>query len=204
MKVAIYCRVSTKEQAKKHSLDAQKKILTDYCKERNWDYDIYQDDSSGLTMNREGLQKILDNKSRYNILMVTENDRLSRNPDHKVIIRYELKKAGVDFIAVNEPTEKSEFDKLLEKFLDIVSWWEAEQRKRRCERGRKIAIEKGIMCHRKPLKIKNGEVVSRIKELRGENKSLREISKIINEEFKNLEGFDGITHSGIKYVLDNL
>ena len=110
MKAAFYVRVSTKEQAKKHSIEAQIKELREYCEKHNLEiFKIYTDSKGGdLFEEREGLMQLLDDKDKYNVLLFTEYDRLSRDPDIKGFVKFELKKAGIKIISINEKEQKSE------------------------------------------------------------------------------------------------
>jgi DNA invertase Pin-like site-specific DNA recombinase len=65
--VAIYTRLSDEDRDKQHesdeseSIQNQKAMLVDYCKERNWDvFDIYCDeDYSGIDRKRPDFNRIL-------------------------------------------------------------------------------------------------------------------------------------------------
>ncbi|MCM1220003.1 MAG: recombinase family protein, partial [Lachnospiraceae bacterium] len=65
-KVGIYCRLSIEDKDKlKHddsqSIQNQKSMLRDYCRERDWEiYDIYCDDGySGVDRNRPEFNRLL-------------------------------------------------------------------------------------------------------------------------------------------------
>lgn len=83
-KAACYCRVSHEEQ-KLHglSIEAQKEDLKQYCKRNNYKiYKFYIDE--GLTAKntkRQGLQNLLSDldKDKFDIVLFTKLDRLSRN-----------------------------------------------------------------------------------------------------------------------------
>lgn len=83
-RVAIYCRVSTDEQAKEGvSLDEQRTRLTAYCVAMGWTVEIveYIDDGySAKNMQRPALARLLCDVKNGTIskLMVTKLDRLSR------------------------------------------------------------------------------------------------------------------------------
>lgn len=82
MKVAIYCRVSTEEQALGgHSIEAQRQELIKYCSAFDYEiYDFYVDAGfSASTMERPALQKLLADSNKYNIALVWRLDRISRD-----------------------------------------------------------------------------------------------------------------------------
>lgn len=94
--VAIYVRLSDEDRNKQHesdeseSIQNQKAMLCDYCKERNWDvFDIYCDeDYSGADRNRPEFNRMLDDcEKRYiNIVLCKSQSRFSR--DLEVIEKY--------------------------------------------------------------------------------------------------------------------
>ena len=65
--VAIYVRLSDEDRNKKYkgdeseSIQNQKSMLTDFCRERNWEiYDIYNDeDYSGTDRNRPEFNRMI-------------------------------------------------------------------------------------------------------------------------------------------------
>ena len=62
MKVAIYTRVSTEDQAREGtSLEVQSEFLVEFAKRQGWDvFDIYVDDGySGYSTDRPALRKLL-------------------------------------------------------------------------------------------------------------------------------------------------
>jgi len=94
--VAIYARLSDEDRDKQHETDEsesiqnQKAMLGDYCKERNWEvFDIYCDeDYSGIDRNRPEFNRLLaDCENGYiNIVLCKSQSRFSR--DMEVIEKY--------------------------------------------------------------------------------------------------------------------
>jgi DNA invertase Pin-like site-specific DNA recombinase len=179
MEVFFYVRVSTAEQGKKHSLEAQIDELRSYCSEKGHTLkNIFSDKKSGMTMDRDGLQSLLENIEQADLVLVTEWDRLTRHPDHKVIIKYEIKRAGKNIIAINDTNkETSEFEEFTERMIALINWWENKRRALRAERGRKKAIEKGIQCSRPPLVQTDHAKFLRIIELRAKGTGYHKIAK---------------------------
>ncbi len=182
MDVFVYTRVSTSEQAKKHSLEAQLDELQTYCAKKGYHVArIYTDKKSGMSMDRDGLQNLLENISQCDLVLVTEWDRLSRHPDHKVIIQYEIKRAGNKILAINETSEKrSEFEEFSDRLIALINWWENKRRALRVERGRKKALEKGVKCHRPPLWETDYAKYQQIMELRAKGMGYHKIAGRLN------------------------
>lgn len=83
LKVAIYTRVSTEEQAiEGFSLKAQEDKLRDYAKDKGYEvYDIYIDDGySGKNYHRPEIQRLLKNlvEGKFHGILVKTVDRISR------------------------------------------------------------------------------------------------------------------------------
>ncbi len=193
MKAVLYVRVSTKEQAKKHSIEAQIKELREYCEKNNLEiFKIYTDNKGGdLFEEREGLMQLLDDKDNYDVLLFTEYDRLSRDPDIKGFVKFELKKAGIKIISINEKEQKSEYDELMEGVINLFARFETKRRLRRLKRGFQIAIDKGVRCHRPPLSEKNPSLHTEVTGLKKAGLSYGSIAKIT-----------GLSKAGVYYIIN--
>ncbi|BCB80907.1 hypothetical protein Pflav_073170 [Phytohabitans flavus] len=81
-RVAIYVRRSTDDEHQPFSLDAQRTALTKYVTAQpNWVIVAeFEDDASGATTNRPGLQKALRaaEAGRFDLLLVYRTDRFTR------------------------------------------------------------------------------------------------------------------------------
>jgi len=111
-KVAIYTRVSTEEQVKYGvSLDTQKETLINYCKEHNYEiYKIYTDEgiSASTITKRRALVELLENLDKFDMILFTKLDRLSRNVlDANNIVQL-LDKSNVSFKAILEDDLETE------------------------------------------------------------------------------------------------
>ena len=94
--VAIYVRLSDEDNNKQHETDEsesiqnQKAMLSDYCKERNWDvFDIYCDENySGIDRKRPDFTRMLSDceKGFINVVLCKSQSRFSR--DMEVIEKY--------------------------------------------------------------------------------------------------------------------
>ena len=102
--VALYCRVSTEEQAKfGFSIDAQKNALIKYCEENKLNYELFVDEGiSASSMKRPSLQRFLARVNEFDTLLFTKLDRLSRNVLDANTINSTLMKSGVTMKAIDE------------------------------------------------------------------------------------------------------
>ncbi|OPY88347.1 MAG: DNA-invertase hin [Smithella sp. PtaU1.Bin162] len=116
MKVALYTRVSTEDQAREgFSLTVQKNYLIEHAKAQGWEIfcsipgcQVYEDDGySGATMDRPALRKLLfDAKNKlFNVLIVYKQDRLTRKLKDTLAILEDLDTLGIGFRSVTEPMD---------------------------------------------------------------------------------------------------
>lgn len=81
-RAAIYIRVSTQEQAQEgYSVGEQKERLVAYCKAHDWLIaDIYADAGyTGSNLKRPGIQKLISETDKFDLVLVYKLDRLSRS-----------------------------------------------------------------------------------------------------------------------------
>lgn len=106
MKVAIYCRVSTEEQ----DVDKQEFICRKYCELNNFEiFKVYKDVISGATSSRPEFNQMLEDMRHYKFdaIMVTKLDRLSRSLKHLLSLIDEFKIKGIHFIATTQNIDTS-------------------------------------------------------------------------------------------------
>lgn len=110
MKCAIYCRVSTEEQALEgHSIEAQKQELIQYCKAFEYEiYDIYIDAGfSAGTMERPALLSMLRSVNEFDVVLVWRLDRISRDMADLMKILEILNNSNVVFKSKTENFDTS-------------------------------------------------------------------------------------------------
>ncbi len=114
MRVALYTRVSTEDQAREgFSLEVQKNFLLEYAKNSKWENfcsiagkDIYEDDGfSGATMDRPAFQRLLFDarNKKFDLLVVYKQDRLSRKLKDLLCVLEELESLGIMYKSATEP-----------------------------------------------------------------------------------------------------
>jgi site-specific DNA recombinase len=112
MKVALYVRVSTEEQADEgFSINGQIKTLEDYCERNRYEVvKVYKDEGlSGKSMNRPALRELLkDCKSNlFDMVMVWKISRLARKQVDFLNIIDLLEKNNVTFFSYSENIDAS-------------------------------------------------------------------------------------------------
>lgn len=150
IKVALYPRVSTQEQANEgYSIQEQIERLTKYCEAMDWTiYKIYTDPGySGGDTNRPGLQEMLKDvrDGKVEKVVVYKLDRLSRSQkDTMLLIEDEFLAHGVDFVSMSENFDTSTpFGRAMIGILAVFAQLERENIKERMSMGREARAKLG-------------------------------------------------------------
>jgi DNA invertase Pin-like site-specific DNA recombinase len=101
MKVAVYTRVSTKDQ----DADKQERLCRKYCEIQSHDiFKFYTDITSGTKESRPQWNLLLNDMRLYKFrgLVVTKLDRIGRSLKHLVSLFEEFNNKRVEFIAVTQ------------------------------------------------------------------------------------------------------
>ncbi|HID24891.1 MAG TPA: recombinase family protein [Thermoplasmata archaeon] len=110
VRVAIYTRVSTEDQAKEgFSLDAQLDKLRAYCKARDWVIagEYIDDGYSGRTTKRPAYQRMMEEMNKWDVVLVIKMDRIHRNSKNFMLMMEHLKKEGKEFVSMTESLDTS-------------------------------------------------------------------------------------------------
>jgi DNA invertase Pin-like site-specific DNA recombinase len=110
MRIAIYCRVSTDEQAAEgYSLASQVERLQDYCKAREWAIaGVYSDGGySGRNTRRPEYTRMMDERDTWDGLLVLKMDRIHRNTKNFIIMMENLQAWHKEFISMTEALDTS-------------------------------------------------------------------------------------------------
>jgi len=105
VRVALYLRVSTEEQAKEgYSLGAQRLTLEDYCEIHDLQIvKVYTDDGySGTNTRRPAYREMLSEIDSWDSILVLKMDRIHRNTRNFIEMMDFLKKKGKSFISKQE------------------------------------------------------------------------------------------------------
>ncbi|MGV8956583.1 recombinase family protein [Lactococcus lactis] len=137
-KVAIYCRVSTLNQAEDgYSIGEQQDKLNKYCEIMGWEViETYTDAGfSGSNIERPAMKQMLKDAAnhRFNTILVYKLDRLSRNTsDNLYLIKEVFKKNNIEFVSLNEKIDTS--DAMGEFFFTLLAAVAEMERKTITER----------------------------------------------------------------------
>ena len=104
-RAALYCRVSTEDQAKEgFSLTAQKERLEAYCMAKGWNVSkVYVDDGySGRKDDRPAYLEMMKEKDNWDILVVLKMDRIHRNSKNFTLMMERLHDWNKEFTSMQE------------------------------------------------------------------------------------------------------
>lgn len=150
MRVGLYPRVSTIEQAKEgYSIGEQTERLKKYCEAMGWEvYKIYTDPGySGGSMDRPGLQNLISDveDGLLDKVVVYKLDRLSRSQlDTLYLIEKVFLVNNTDFVSMSENFDTSTpFGRAMIGILAVFAQLEREQIKERTMMGKQARAEEG-------------------------------------------------------------
>ncbi len=157
MRAAIYCRVSTKEQAKNLSLATQQRACVVYCRQHCIEVDKVwvEEGESAKTADRPEFQKLLsycrENKGRIHCVVVYKIDRFARDKYDHYAVRLLLNKYGITLRSATEPIDDSSTGKLMEGILAACAQFDNDVRGERTVAGMRASLEKGRWTFQAPL-----------------------------------------------------
>ena len=161
-RVAIMCRVSSDEQAKGYSLDAQYESITRFCERNNYEivYEI-KEDHSAKTFNRPEWKKwkkyANTNFRNIDMLLITTWDRFTRNAvDGHIEIRDHINKWGITIQAVEQRIDFSiPEQKAMLAFYLIMPEIDNDRRSMKVKEGIRQALKQGRWIRKAVIGYKN-------------------------------------------------
>jgi site-specific DNA recombinase len=134
-----YARVSTADQLTNTSIPGQIESCRKYAAQNGLTIlEEITEDFSGTVLERPGLQKAMgylrDHEAQ--VLLVTEQDRLSRDLVHTLLLMQEAETLGGEIAFVNQPRERSAEGDLLLKISGVFKEYERAKIKERTQRGK--------------------------------------------------------------------
>ena len=225
VKVAVYARVSTQEQAVEGtSLEHQSEQLKKYCESQGWEIFLtYVDPGyTGKDDNRPGLKHMLsDAKSGlFDKVVIYKLDRLARNLRLMLEIEDKLKKESVSLHSIKESLDTSTaIGRTVFQVLGLTSEWERDAIVERTRSGRIQRYKEGRWAGGKPpygylydketkkLAINETEarIVRRIFEKYNSGSSLSAVANMLNRDKVRPRGATGKgwRSTAIRHILIN-
>lgn len=153
---AIYCRVSTDEQARKgYSLDDQRHACRSHLLKLGFsDIKEYIDDGySGEYLERPALESLRNDISmgQLDYIAIYDPDRLSRNLTNQLILADEIEKAGARLTFVTGDYDCSPEGRLFFSMKGAIAAYEKAKIRERTSRGRRAkAIQGKVISNANP------------------------------------------------------
>ncbi|MBV8705461.1 MAG: recombinase family protein, partial [Acetobacteraceae bacterium] len=149
--VAVYARVSSDQQAERHTIDSQ---LSDLKARALGDGHRVRDDMlfvdnghSGASLVRPALERLRDvaSLSALDIVYVHAPDRLARSYAHQALLLEEFARAGVRVVFLNRPIGDSPEDNLLLQLQGMFAEYERAKVLERSRRGKRHRARAGAV-----------------------------------------------------------
>ena len=149
--VAIYARVSSDQQAERHTIDSQLSELTARVAR---DGHIVHDDRlfvdnghSGASLVRPALEHLRDliALAAIDTLYVHAPDRLARSYAHQVLLLEEFARAGTEVVFLNRPIGDTPEDSLLLQLQGMFAEYERAKMLERSRRGKRHRAQAGAV-----------------------------------------------------------
>ena len=126
MRVWLYYRLSRDDDVEQNSLTNQKNILVEYAKAHNYEIigESFDDNVSGMTFEREGIEKIYEqfDKKSIDAVVVKDLSRLGRHRTQTMVFIDELRRHNIRVLSVTENIDSfNEADDLTIGFKGIIN-----------------------------------------------------------------------------------
>src|SRR5829696_2949364 len=149
LRVAIYARVSSEQQAQQDTIASQLETLERRIRDDRLDCDpelrFLDDGVSGTWLARPGLERLRDQAAAGAIdrLYVLDPDRFSRKYAYQVLILEELAHRGVEVVFLCNPLGHDPAENLLVQVQGMIAEYERAKILERSRRGKQHAARRG-------------------------------------------------------------
>ncbi len=149
MKVALYARVSTKNQEKHDTIASQVEALRTYAKAQGVaiaeDYVCQDEGYSGALLARPALDRLRDGAQAgaFDGILILSPDRLSRKYAYLILILEEFERLGVSVTFLEQPPADDPHSALLVQIQGAVAEYERTKLAERYRRGKLYRARQG-------------------------------------------------------------
>ena len=149
IRAAIYARVSSEQQAERHTIDSQVEALlaraTADGHEIQAELRFLDDRHSGASLIRPALERLRDLAAMgaIDLVYVHAPDRLARSYAHQAVLVEEFARAGAEVVFLNRPIGQTPEDTLLLQLQGMFAEYERTRIAERSRRGKRHRAQAG-------------------------------------------------------------
>jgi site-specific DNA recombinase len=152
---AIYCRVSTEDQARNYSIPSQLEAIREYATKHDFDVvrEFVDEGVSGVILDRPALSELREYVRHRTVdtIIAYDPDRLSRKLVHLMILADEFERQGKQLHFVTQSMGQSPEDKMLFGMKGLFAEYERTKLLERTMRGKLRKAKDGKQPCGKPL-----------------------------------------------------
>src|ERR1700674_463496 len=151
LRVALYARVSSQQQADAHTIASQVEALKSRIQSDGYRLEeelcFLDEGYSGSTLFRPALERLRDQAAAcsFDRLYVHSPDRLARAYAYQVLLVDELKRHGIELVFLNRDIGQSPEDTLLLQMQGMMAEYERAKIMKRSRRGKRHAAQAGSL-----------------------------------------------------------
>jgi site-specific DNA recombinase len=151
VRAAIYARVSSDQQAERHTIDSQVEALLARATVDGHEIEtalrFLDDGHSGASLIRPGLERLRDlaAMSAIDVVYVHAPDRLARSYAHQAVLIEEFARAGTEVVFLNRPIGQTPEDTLLLQLQGMFAEYERARMLERSRRGKRHLAQAGVV-----------------------------------------------------------
>src|SRR3954453_20288260 len=149
VRAAIYARVSSDQQAGRHTIDSQVEALLARAAADGHaiqaELRFLDDCRSGASLIRPALDRLRDRAAMgpIDVVYVHAPDRLARSYAHQAVLIEEFARAGTEVVFLNRPIDQSPEDNLLLQLQGMFAEYERARMLERSRRGKRYLAHVG-------------------------------------------------------------
>src|SRR3712207_1778065 len=151
VRAAIYARVSSDQQAERHTIDSQVEALLARAAadghEVTAELRFLDDGHSGASLMRPALERLRDlaAMAAIDVVYVHAPDRLACSYAHQAVLVEELARAGAEVVFLNRPIGQTPEDTLLLQLQGMFAEYERTRIVERSRRGKRHLAQAGVV-----------------------------------------------------------
>lgn len=148
MKAGIYTRVSSEEQVRGYSLEAQADAIQEYCQSKGYEVvgEYVDAGYTGRNDKRPQFKKLIADAQdgQFEAVIIHKFDRFARNRAQSVIHKALLRDIGIPVLSVMEPTDPDSPTSIItEGMLEVLAEWYSANLGQEVRKGKTKAAKLG-------------------------------------------------------------